>query len=268
MEIITTIIYIVLFIILMIFVFSIGMLRPFMQKKEIALILVVAFFIGTLGGAFFLTPIYSDVPEFVSSVEKLDPGNEETLYLDVSSSTDLNKLKNDLLEIDGVKSFEETGITISMWKFSDKEKEYFDYAIPNVDSHFNNYTVNQTSGTIYIELDNYSSSQALKVFSDWYKLVFGGPITYAQVHVKVVASSSSLDKVENLLLEKGIVASSIEGPVHDSVNSTNSSMLSNAEFSLVCGGFGMVVGLCGIYYDSLAVGFRRFKRFLRTKKKR
>ena len=45
-------------------------------------------------------------------------------------------------------------------------------------------------------------------------------------------------------------------------------MLSNAEFSLVCGGFGVIVGLIGIYYDSFVVGFRRFKRFLRTKKKR
>ena len=268
MEIITTIIYIVLFIILMVFVFSIGMLRPFMPKKEMVLVLVVAFFIGTLGGAFFLTPIYSDVPEIVSSIEKLNPSNEETLYLDVSSSTDINKLRSDLLEIDGVKSVEETGITISMWKFSDQEEDYFNYAVPNVDSHFDNYTVNKTTGTIYIALDNYSSSQALKVFSDWYKLVFGGPITYAQVHIKVVASSSSLDEVESTLLEKGIVASSIDGPVYNSVNSTNSSMLSNTEFSLACGGFGVVVGLIGVYYDSFVVGYRRFKRFMRTKKKR
>ena len=268
MDIITTIIYLVLFIILMIFVFSIGMLKPFIRKKEIVLVLVVSFFIGTLGGAFFLTPIYSDVPEVVSSIEKVIPSNEETLYLDVSSSTDLNKLKNDLLAIDGVKSFEETGITISMWKFSDQEEAYFNYAVGNVDSHFKNFTVNKTAGTIYIELDNYSSSQALKVFSDWYKLVFGGPITYAQVHVKVVASSSSLDKVESLLLEKGIVATSIEGPVHNSINSTNSSMLSSTQFSLVCGGVGVVVGLLGLYYGSFVVGFRRFKRFIHTKKKR
>lgn len=268
MEIITTIIYIVLFIILMVFVFSIGMLRPFMPKKEMILVLAVAFFIGTLGGAFFLTPIYSDVPEIVSSIEKINPSNEETLYLDVSSSTDINKLRNDLLAIDGVKSVEETGITISMWKFSDQEEDYFNYAVPNVDSHFSNYTVNKTTGTIYIALDNYSSSQALKVFSDWYKLVFGGPITYAQVHIKVVTSSSSLDEVENALLEKGIVASSIDGPVYNSANSTNSSMLSNTEFSLACGGFGVVVGLIGVYYDSFVVGYRRFKRFMRTKKKR
>ena len=268
MDIITTIIYIILFIIMMLFVFSIGMLRPFMNKKEISLVLVVAFFIGILGGAFFLSPIYSDMPEIASSVERIIPSNEETLYLDVSSATDLNKLKNDLSQIDGFKSFEETGVTISLWKFSDKEYEYFNYVVGNIDSHFTNYTVNQTTGTIYIALDNYSSSEALKVFADWYKLVFGGPISYAQVHAKLVVSSSSLNQVEDLLLNKGIVASSIDGPVQNTVDITNSSMLSNNEFVIVSGIFGVVVGLIGIYFDSFVVGFRRFKRFLRTKRKR
>lgn len=268
MDIITTIIYIILFIIMMLFVFSIGMLRPFMNKKEIGLVLIVAFFIGILGGAFFLSPIYSDLPEIASSVEKVIPSNEETLYIDVSSATDLNKLKNDLSQIDGFKSFEETGVTISLWKFSDQEYEYFNRVVGNVDSHFTNYTVNRTSGTIYIALDNYSSSEALKVFSDWYKLVFGGPISYAQIHAKIVVSSSSLDKVEEVLLNKGIVASSIDGPVQNTIDNTNGSMLSNNEFVVISGLFGVVVGLIGIYFDSFVVGFRRFNRFLHTKRKR
>ena len=50
MDILMTIIYLVLFIIMMIFVFSIGMLRHFMPKREILLVLVVAFFIGAVGG--------------------------------------------------------------------------------------------------------------------------------------------------------------------------------------------------------------------------
>ncbi|MBR0271263.1 MAG: hypothetical protein IJQ68_04630 [Methanobrevibacter sp.] len=268
MDIIITIIYIVLFLIMMIFVFSIGMLRPFMPKKEIALVLVVAFFIGALGGAFFLSPIYSDIPEIASSFEKAMPGNEETLYLDVSSSTDINKLESDLSQIEGFKSFEETGITIPLWKFSDREYEYFNYAVGNVDSHFTNYTVNKTDGTIYIALDNYSSSEALKSFADWYKLVFGGPISYAQVHAKVVISSSALDQVEEYLLSKGIVASSIDGSVQSSLDNTNASMISNTEFVLVCGGIGVVVGILGLFFDSFVVGKRRFDRFMRTKKKR
>ena len=202
MDVIITIIYLILFIIMMVFVFSIAMLKPFMSKKEMLLILGVGFFIGALGGAFFLSPIYSDVPEIATAIEKVMPGNEETLYLDVSSATDLNKLKNDLSKIEGFKSLEETGVTIPLWSFSDREYKFFNSSVPNINSHFSNYSVNKTAGTVNIALNNYSSSQALKSFSDWYKANFGGPINYAQVHVKIVISSSSYDQVKSVLLER------------------------------------------------------------------
>ncbi len=251
----------------MVFVFSIAMLKPFMSKKEMLLILGVGFFIGALGGAFFLSPIYSDVPEIATAIEKVMPGNEETLYLDVSSATDLNKLKNDLSKIEGFKSLEETGVTIPLWSFSDREYKFFNSSVPNINSHFSNYSVNKTAGTVNIALNNYSSSQALKSFSDWYKANFGGPINYAQVHVKIVISSSSYDQVKSALLEKGIVASSVEGSVQNSMNSSNS-MISNTQFVLVCGGVGVIVAILGLFFDSVVVGKRRFNRFLRTKKKR
>ena len=82
MDIITSIIYIVLFIIMMAFVFSIGMLRRYMPKREVLLVLAVAFFIGAIGGAFFLEPIYQELPAMASAVERNMPNNEETLYLD------------------------------------------------------------------------------------------------------------------------------------------------------------------------------------------
>ncbi len=258
MDLLTTSIYIILFIVMMIFVFSIGMLRPFMKKKEILLVLAVGFFIGVIGGAFFLTPIYSDLPEVAGSIERVLPFNEETLYLDVSSATDINALQNQLSGIDGFKSFEETGVTFRLWKLNDREYEYFNNVVGNINSHYSNYTINQSSGELYIALqDNFSSAEALKAFSDWYKLVFGSSIAYAQVHIKLVVSSSSLNQVEDVLLQNGIVASRIDGPVQSTINGTNENMLNNYEFSLVSGLIGVIVALFGIYFDSVAVFFRR-----------
>jgi hypothetical protein len=70
---------------MMIFVFSIGMLKQYMPKREVLLVLAVAFLIGSIGGAFFLDPIYDELPSMVGMVEKNMPNNEETLYLDLSS---------------------------------------------------------------------------------------------------------------------------------------------------------------------------------------
>ena len=166
MDIITTIIYIVLFIIMMVFVFSIGMLRRYMPRREVFLVLGVAFLIGAIGGAFFLDPIYDELPEVVSIVERNMPDNEETLYLDLSSSIDTNQLRNSLSSMEGFKSFDETSISIPMWSFNQKEHDYFDSIVGNIDSHYKEYNV--TSNTIEIQLEeNYTSSQALKSFSDW-----------------------------------------------------------------------------------------------------
>ena len=267
MDMLISIIYVILFIVMMIFVFSIGMLRQFMPKREIVLVLAVAFFIGCIGGAFFLEPIYQDLPEVMSLVEKNMPNNEETLYLDLPASVDINELKQTFESTDGFKSFKESSITIPMWKFDDSEKSYFNFVVGNIDSHYKSYNV--TASSIEIELeDNYSSTSALKSFSDWYKLVYGGSISYAQVHCELVIDSSQIDTFEDILLQRGVVPTSMEGPVQERMNNTNASMLSDIEFTLACGGVGVVVSILGIYIDSVVPAYRRFKKFLGEKRKR
>ena len=268
MDMIIAIIYVILFIIMMVFVFSIGMLRNYMPKKEIVLVLVVAFLVGAIGGAFFLEPIYEELPSVVSMVEKNVPGNEETLHLDLSSSINMNELKDDLKSTEGFISFKETSITIPLWKFNDREIEYFNYVLGNIDSHFKHYNVTK-DGMLNIELeDNYSSYEALKSFSDWYKLVYGGSLSYAQVHADLVVESSAVDNFDQLLLEKGVVASNRSGPVQESIKTTNSTMMPNYYFVLITGGLGVLVAVLGIYYESFGVGTRKFKKFIREKRKR
>lgn len=268
MDIVISIIYIVLFIIMMVFVFSIGMLRTFMPKKEIVLVLLVSFLIGSIGGAFFLEPIYQELPSVMSLVEKNMPDNDETLYLDLSSSTDLKELSRNLSGTEGFKSYSEESITIPMWRFSEREMNYYNSVIGNIDSHYKDFKIN-SSGSITIELeDNYSATEALKSFSNWYKLVYGGSLHYAQVHAKLVISSTSIDLFKDNLLDRGIVPSRMEGPVQNSIDSTNASMLSSSYFVLVTGAVGLAVGLIGIYFDSIVVYYRRFKKFLNTKRKR
>ena len=268
MDIIVAIVYVILFIIMMIFVFSIGMLRNYMPKKEIILVLIVAFLIGAIGGAFFLEPIYEELPAVASLVEKNVPGNEETLYLDLSSSVDINDLKENLSATDGFISFKETSITIQLWKFNEREMNYFNSVVGNINSHYKDYNVSE-DGKIEIELEeNYSSMDAIKSFSDWYKLVYGDTLSYAQIHAELVVSSSSLDTFEHNLLEKGVVASNKSGPVQNTVDDVNSSMISNTHFVLITGAFGVVVALIGIYFESFGVLSRRFKKFMGKKRNR
>ena len=250
----------------MIFVFSIGMLRQFMPKKEIILVLIVAFLIGVIGGAFFLEPIYQEMPAVADVVEKNVPGKEETMYLDLSSSININELKDNLSKTEGFISFKEKGVTIPLWKFSDREFEYFNSVVGNIDSHYKHYNVTK-DGKIEIELeDNYSSYDALKSFADWYRLVYGGSLSYAQVHAVLVVSSSSTESFQATLLDYGIVPSKMEGPVQNNFNNTNSSLVPSYQFVLCTGIVGVVVAVLGIYFDSIGVFTRKFKKFTKGKR--
>ena len=268
MNVITSVIYIVLFIIMMIFVFSIGMLRKFMPKKEMLLVILVAFLIGSIGGAMFLEPIYREVPAAVDVVGSNLPMDDETLYLDLSSSINVDELKNNLSSTEGFKSFEETSVTIPLWSFNEQERAYFEQTIGNIDPHFKNYTID-SSGNIEIQLeDNYTAKEALKSFSDWYKLVYGETISYAQVHAKVVVASNSVDTIKDVLLKFGVVPSKMEGPVQERFNETNSSLMSSNEFVLITGGIGVVVAVLGIFHDGVVVFIRKINRLIHPKNKR
>lgn len=268
MDILIAIVFIFLFILMMVFVFSIGRIRHHMPKKELLLVLIIAFLIGAIGGAFFLEPIYEELPSAVSLVEKNVPGNEETLYLDLSSSINMNELKDELSKTEGFISFKETGVTIPLWKFNDREYKYFNDILGNIDSHYKHYNVTK-DGRLQIQLeDNYSSYEALKSFSDWYKLVYGGSISYAQVHAELVVSSSSVEKFRDILMEHGVVPSKMEGPVQNTYNQTNNTLLPNAYFVIATGAVGVIVAIFGVYYESFGIFSRRFNRSMRNKRKR
>ncbi len=265
MDLLITIVYIILFIVMMAFVFSIGMLKPFIAKKEVVLILVSAFIIGSLGGAFFLMPLYDELPQFAGDVVKLMPNSEETLEIVMSSASDMPEIEQNISNTKGVKSFDITAITFNLWHFNDKELKYMNSVVPNLDSHYTNYTVNE-SGKIDISIEKgYDPSEALKSFSDWYLLVYGDTLTYAQIHANITVDASDLDVVKQELFDRGIVADNVSGPVQDVMAQTNSSMLSNEEFIVMTGIVGMIFAGVGIYFDSIVVGFRKLRKFLKRK---
>jgi hypothetical protein len=268
MDIIIAIIYIILFILMMIFVFSIGMLRPYMPKKEIVLVLLVAFLIGSIGGAFFLEPVYQEIPSVAGVLEKNIPGQEETMYLDLSSSTNIDELTQKLSSTEGFVSFKETSVTIPLWKFNEQEYSYFNEILGNIDDNYKHYNVTE-DGKVEIEIeDNYTSHDAIKSFADWYRAVYGGSLSYAQVHAKLEVQSSADDAFRAILLEKGIVPTKVEGPIQDKLNDTSEAMLPSYQFVLITGIIGVIVALLGIYYETFGLSSRKFKKFIMKERKR
>ena len=44
-------------------------------------------------------------------------------------------------QLEGFKSFKETSISIPMWNFNQREHDYFDSIVGNIDTHYKDYNV-------------------------------------------------------------------------------------------------------------------------------
>ena len=69
-------------------------------------------------------------------------------------------------------------------------------------------------------------------------------------------------------MEHGVVPSKMEGPVQNTYNQTNSTLLPNAYFVIATGAVGVIVAIFGVYYESFGIFSRRFNRSMRNKRKR
>ena len=258
MDILTAILYIILFMVLMLFVFSMGLLIPIVGNKDIISVLAIGFIVGLVGGAFFVTPIYQEIPYVVGSIVETFTGDNELINIEVSPIVDLNKLLIDLNETEGIISIIHKGVEVKTDPFSSGRKKIIEEKLPIVDKNFNNFSVNET-GVIYLNVpEGYEPHAAIKKLGDW--LMYTGEINirYTLIHIQIEAKPSNVDDIVKFLNSENIVVTSIEGPVEDSINNTKNLMLDNNYIIVLSGFFGVIIALISIYIDDIRPVVKRF----------
>jgi len=260
MEIITSIIFIVLFIILLIFIFSLALITPMEEMKTVSSIVAMGFVIGIIGGAFLIAPVYEELPSVAGSIQNLF-GESEKVYIEVSTKSNVNSLKKQIEGIDGVRSVENDGLYLETTSFSEERKKIIEEKIPLIDDNFKSWKVD-SSGKIQINLtENYDPENAVKILSEW--LVFTADIQtkFSIVKLKINVEPGKVDNVLNFLNSQGIVVSSVEGPVQEAVENTKVNMLDTNIIIFLMGLLGVLLALFGIYYDEIV----RYLKELREK---
>ena len=76
-------------------------------------------------------------------------------------------------------------------------------------------------------------------------------------HVSVKVDAAHLDSVVAKLPENQVVVTGIKGPVEDKINYLNSVLPNKSNVVLVCGFLGMLVGLAGVFIDTIMEVLRR-----------
>ncbi len=262
METLYVLIMIILFIILMAFIFSAALLTPFIGKKNLFFVIGLGFVVGLIGGAFFISPVYEDLPSMARTLYMSTSDQEEIITLNISTDSNVNQAIAYIEKIPGVLNVESGQITVkttninSAWKNSIKSR--MTTAVSNI-----------TSGeiisndTIIIQLSPGSNpTKVINDFKSWMLLVSGIDVRFSIVEVKVTVDASKVDDVVRELPQGEVVVSGISGPVEKEIQTLKANLPSNNNVILLCGFLGVIVGLIGMFIDTIIQGLTDIRQRL------
>ena len=266
METIFVIIMIILFFLLMAFVFSTALLTPLIGKKNFLFVIGLGFVVGLIGGAFFIAPVYDDLPDMARGIYMSTTDQQETITLNISTDSDVNKAIADVRSIPGVQSVDSGEITVKTTGISSAWKSNLESRIPSANTNITSATV-VSSDTLMVQIKPGSDpTEVIKKLKSWLLLISGITIKYSIVQVKVVVDASQVDSVVKQLPQGEVVVTEINGPVEKEIQTLKSTIPAKNNVILFCGFLGVLVGLAGMFIDTIISGFKGLKNRLRKKK--
>lgn len=263
MELISTSIYVILFIFLLVFIFSMAILSPYLEKKDIGGILLIAFIIGAVGGLFFISPIYEDFPEFISEVDAIVTGQDQYINIDISSQYGLNtsEIINKTRSTQGVDKVVPTKVSLVTGNFSSSYVQYMTTSIEdniNQSSNIENVTIDSENGIINATVKN-SSDPQLVVDDIRELLIESYDITPSSTVIRLQAGVSPLDidTVTEDLRNQSVPVSTVEGSIANNTKKAESQQLPIWMVSVICGLIGIATALLGIFADTIYNNWKR-----------
>lgn len=233
----------------MVFAFSMGMLSPLVGKKEIASIIAIGCVLGAVGGAFFIFPVYEEVPYVAGTIEGLLSDNNEIINIDISSASNISAISSEILKQGGVSAVTIDGFDLRTDSFTKDQKTYIEKHL-NSTNEFKSYSVN--SGFINANFSkNVNSTSSLKSLVSWLSSDAGVKSEFAVIHLQVNVKSSHVSDVNRYLKTQDVSVGSIEGPVQDVAKEYKDNLLSEYSIIAITSAVGIIVSLAGIYVDDI-----------------
>lgn len=256
MDVLGVTVMLALFILLLAFIFSTGLMTPIIGKKNLLFVVFIGFIAGTVGGAFLISPVYDEIPEIARGVYISTEGGTENVTADVSTATDIMKLTEELAAQEGVVDVHSEGIVIRTDRFSENRKRIIEEKVSIIDSNITSGKV-YTNGTIILQVKKgYNPVKALENLAEWLMYTGGIKTRYSTVHLVVEVKPQNVDSVVSYLQAREIVVTGVKGPAEEKVAALKRSLPDKSNIVLFCGVLGMLTGLAGVFIDSI-FGFVR-----------
>lgn len=263
METLFVLIMLILFFLLMAFVFSTALLTPLIGKKNLLFVVVLGFVVGLIGGAFFIAPVYDDLPDMARALYMSTSDQQEIITLNISTDSDVNKAIADVKKISGVQSVKSGEITAKTTHISSDWKDIIEARMTTANSNVT-YVKVISNDTIRVKVKPGSNpTDEIEKLRSWMLLVSGIDTRFSIIEVEVVVDASRVDDVIGELPQGEVVVTNISGPVEKEIQTLKTNLPSNNNLILLCGFFGIVVGLLGMFIDTIIRGLKELRDSIR-----
>lgn len=258
MDLIAGIIFVILFIIIMVFAFSMGILSPLVGRKEIVSIIAIGFVLGAIGGYFFIYPIYEETPYVIGNLEGLFTMDSEVINLNIPSTSNISDVTSKISNHAGVNSVSTNGFELKTGNINNNTRYIINEHL-KADSEIDTFTVG--TNNISVDLKNEASSTTtLGSLVNWLSNTAGIGSEFAFVHIQIKVNANDVLEVRDYLKENHYTIVSIEGPVQDSIHYYSNHLVPNYVIMFITGILGVIVAIAGIYVESLTNFTRKIRR--------
>ncbi len=242
----------------MVFAFSMGVTSPLIGRKEIISIVTIAFILGSIGGYFFIYPIYEESPYIIGTVQGLFSMEDEVINLNIPSTSNISDVTSKISNLEGVNSVSTNGFELKTGEISDTKRESIINYLSK-DSDIESYDVESNYITVNLANDE-SSTSTLGSLVSWLSNEANIGSEFAFVHIQVKANANDVVEIKEYLKDNSYTILSVEGPVHNTISFFNGHMIPDYIVTIICGIIGVIVSIMGIYVDPLVKFFRKFRK--------
>ncbi|HOI71450.1 MAG TPA: hypothetical protein PLC38_04100 [Methanobacterium sp.] len=253
MDVLLVIIMLVLFIFLMVFIFSTALLTPLIGKRNLIFVLSLGFIVGLIGGAFFIAPLYDDMPDMARAVFTISSGSPQVITVNMSTTSNVNAFVEETKKLNGVKDVNCDKITIKTSPFNLSDwKESIEQRLPVLDPNIKEAQIPSNDTMILYLNDNSNPTELVKKVDEWLGMIGGIDVVSNLAEVSITVEPSQVDAVINQLPTDEVVVDNISGDVEDQISAFKRNLPDPNGIIIICGFIGLIVGAIGLFIDSIS----------------
>lgn len=262
MDALTIIIMMVLFILAMLFVFSTALLTPYIGKKNLISVILLGLIVGLAAGAFLLSPIVEDIPDFTRTIVEESVDGTDVIELDLSTNGNLTQIIQNISSIGGVEKVDYNGITIKIDEEfdSDTEKRLLTQALNNSNENITD-VIEQNNNTFLVVIAEGGDPQGVlnSIYSTFSRETYTH-LRYTSMSANATVQANNVTKILNRLSENDVVVLNVTGPTETQIAFLNKFMPNGINIILFSGVLGIIVAAAGFFVDSLITFVNNFRK--------